>query len=390
MSTFSTITRTDAWLLQRHVNGTYYVARYDAERRQMRRRSLGTADIARALPMFDRLATSGWTGDPRHLLDAPTIATVRDVLDWHRAHVAKLASQEAEEIAIEAFLGSPIADRRLSSLTILDFEKLRDDWTAAGLAIATVSRRMSTLRSALRRAVLAKRVTQDAAPHVPEFRTLNHVRSSPPKGAVCTTQALARLWDAAREPHLRLYLVMLFATAARMSAILELTGNQIRDGRIRLNPEGRLQTAKYRPVLPVIEALKPWLEHLPEGRLIRWHGEPVLSTKRAVKNLANRASLGPRINSYSVRHSVGRYLKSKLVPGEMISVWLGHIKPPANPEITQIYSPWEPDYLEAARSGVDAFFREIAGHARRDLLAPDEIMLDYMARLCARDRDAGR
>jgi integrase len=61
---------------------------------------------------------------------------------------------------------------------------------------------------------------------------------------------LARLLAAAPD-HLRLMLMILIGTSCRPEAALELTGDQLDfdDRLIDLNPRGRAQTKKFRPVV---------------------------------------------------------------------------------------------------------------------------------------------
>jgi hypothetical protein len=66
---------------------------------------------------------------------------------------------------------------------------------------------------------------------------------------------LALLWSAERPAHLRMFLLPLMGTAARPQSVLELTRIQcdLDCGLIDLNPPGRTETAKRRPVVPVAD-----------------------------------------------------------------------------------------------------------------------------------------
>ena len=59
-------------------------------------------------------------------------------------------------------------------------------------------------------------------------------------------------------------------TLARPDAVLDLGPAQVDIKRrlIKLNPDGRKQTKKYRPVVPISETLLPWLEQC-DGTAIR-------------------------------------------------------------------------------------------------------------------------
>ena len=65
--------------------------------------------------------------------------------------------------------------------------------------------------------------------------------------------------------HLRLMLMILIGTACRPEAALELTGAQLDfdDRLIDLNPRGRAQTKKFRPVVKMPDALAAVLRQCP-------------------------------------------------------------------------------------------------------------------------------
>ena len=77
-------------------------------------------------------------------------------------------------------------------------------------------------------------------------------------------------------------LMILIGTACRPEAALELTGAQLdfEDRLIDLNPRGRAQTKKFRPVVKMPEALATRSLHAPEGRLITFRGQPVIRSTR--------------------------------------------------------------------------------------------------------------
>ena len=83
-----------------------------------------------------------------------------------------------------------------------------------------------------------------------------------PRERVLTVGEMARLWDAAEQSHLRMFLLLLLGTAARPEAVLQLTRFQCDLERrlIDLNPPGRVQNKKRRPVVPMPDFLAPWIE----------------------------------------------------------------------------------------------------------------------------------
>lgn len=371
---FEKVEKIGSLTLYRKDDGTYHVGRYDPVTGQMRRVSLKTESNREAMKIVDDLQDLGETADLRSslkLLKTGRIETVRDLLEHHRGHVAKLASHEAESIAIDRILASDLADRRIPSLRPRDFEHLAEEWQAAGLSVSTASRRLSTLRSALNRA-WRDRDLKVPPPEVPEFCGKEARDERKPKGRPITPQECARLWDAAREPHLRLFLVFLYSTGARAGAILDLTGRAVDlvAGTIRLNPEGRRQTTKRRPILPIQHHLLPWICDLPDGPLITWRDRPVGSIKKAMRDAVARAGLSADVNAYSVRHGLARYMRARGISRGDIAEWLGHRVPDEAPDTTFIYTPSKVEYMRAPCGAAAAFFAEIAAHATTALLEP--------------------
>jgi hypothetical protein len=72
-------------------------------------------------------------------------------------------------------------------------------------------------------------------------------------------------------------------TLARPSAILDLGSSQFDEahGLLDLNPPGRTQNKKFRPILPVTPTLMPWLrrEAGPTGRYVSYRKRPVHSIR---------------------------------------------------------------------------------------------------------------
>lgn len=369
--TYSELARIGPYALVRHSQSRQlFVAWYNSQTRQVVRASLRTEDLAHAVVKIQSLIDQGVDGDPRPHLKTAGPKTLRMVLEAHRPYVANLASAEAEAIHIDLILTSDLADRKASSLLPKDWESLRDRWLADGKTIGTVSRRISTARSALRRAHDNGEIVSFR--RVPEFRTKNHVRSAQPKGTILSTAELARLYDAFEEPHLQVWFAFLLGTGARTAAILDLRqGSFERDpALIRLNPAGRVQTNKWRPCLPIQKHLQPWIEQLPQGHAVTWRGRSVKNVKTGRAAAVERALLDPGTNSYSVRHSLGRFMLRNGVAHEQIGVWLGHVAPPESPETTLIYSPYEPEFLIDAKRATEKFVAEIAARAKTPLLEP--------------------
>jgi integrase len=356
----------------RHTVTNYlYVSHYDRETRQTIYVSLRTKDMERAFAKVRDLVERGIEGDPRGFLDGEPLRTVRDVLEWHRPYVETLASAHAERLHIERLIRM-MGECTMRALVRSRFDRFRDECLKEGIVLGTVSRILTTLRSGISRAVRDRLISRDIAPHVPEYMTKNHVRSRPLKGRVMEPAEIAAQIDAIEFPHVLIAEVFLLNTAARIGAILDCQALQIdlRSGLLHLNPPGRVQTTKWRPVLPLTETLRPWAEKLPPGYIVNQDGERVLKIDTAFAASCRRANLGGKENTYSLRHAIGRFMRSRRVPDEQIALWLGHIQPPENIETTLIYSPYDPNYLVDAKRAVEDFVRLVDSFCKRDLLKP--------------------
>lgn len=191
-----------------------------------------------------------------------------------------------------------------------------------------------------------------------------------------TVEQAARLFAAAADtPHLTAFLILAFNTLARPGAILELKISQIDHQRqcIQLNPEGREQTKKRRPIVPLTKTLSEWLSQPlllgQEGNIINWHGKPVKSIKTAFRKARHKAGLPEWVCPYTIRHTMAQQLFDGKVPWEHLEAHLGHtIK-----STTSHYVNFEPEKYKANIAVIDNYMEEI----RNELIQldrPDPIL----------------
>lgn len=163
-----------------------------------------------------------------------------------------------------------------------------------------------------------------------------------------------RLLEAAIAPHFKLYLELAIGTGARPSAILSLTWCQVDfdGGLIRLNPDGRVQTAKHRPTVPMTNRLRGALEGAWQGRqsdyVVEVGGRQIASVKKAMAAAAARAGL--EVVPYTLRHSAAVWMAEAGVPMAEIAAYLGH----ADSRTTERhYAKFSPSYLRKAAAALD-------------------------------------
>jgi integrase len=169
-----------------------------------------------------------------------------------------------------------------------------------------------------------------------------------------TREQVDLLIASAATPHVRLYMEIAYATAARPSAILALRWAQVdfTACMIRLNQEGRIQTAKRRPTVPMTATLHAALTEAFAARacdfVIEHGGEPIASIKKGFAAAARRAGLDA--TPYTLRHTAAVHMANAGVPMAEIAAYMGH----ADSRITErVYARYLPDYLRGAAAALE-------------------------------------
>ena len=135
-------------------------------------------------------------------------------------------------------------------------------------------------------------------------------------------------FDAVKAPHARLYVMLGLYTMARPSAILELTWDRIdfERGQIDLNPAGRRQTAKRRPVVTMNDDLRAELLNAYEARQIAFvverGGKPITSIKKAFQAASERC--GITVTPYMLRHTGAVWAAEAGTSMAALAQFMGH------------------------------------------------------------------
>jgi len=180
----------------------------------------------------------------------------------------------------------------------------------------------------------------------------------PPADLVLTKAQSESLWDAAKLPHERAFLALAYCTLSRPEAVLDLRGEFVDHHRwlFDTNPPGRIQTRKWRPVVPVCQFLRPWLSEERSGSLVTWRGEPIGSFKTAWRGLRKRAGLPKKAVAKTIRHTMATELRAANVPEAEIQGFLGHR---AFGGKTEVYAKYRPDYLGQATAVIDGYMASL-------------------------------
>lgn len=261
-----------------------------------------------------------WAAYVDHLGTKPTAATMR--------HTGK---------AVLAHFGALRPDQ----ITIRDCRAYTAARLEAGRKIGSVHTELGHLRSALRWAAKVRLI--DRAPHIEQ----------PPKPASdvrpLTDAQITALLDGCAAPHIRLAVVLLLTTGARIGAVLDLTWQRVDFDRgvidLRL-PDG--VTRKGRAVVPMNRMARAALESAYQARLtdhvVEWAGQRIRSIRKGYGAALTRAGLAD-VNIHQIRHTVAVRMLTAGQPIEAVAQYLGH----SNTAITySTYARFMPEHLAGA------------------------------------------
>ena len=212
-------------------------------------------------------------------------------------------------------------------------------------AAATVRYELGHLAVALRWAVKAKIIEQ--APSI--WRPLPPER----KERHLSRAQFRKLLAGAVAPHARLYMLLGVFTAARPSALLDLTWDRVdfERGTVDLNPRGRVQTRKRRPVVRLndqaLDALRLAYEARQSEFVIERGAKKVANIKKAFLSASERS--GVKATPYSLRHTAAVWMAEAGIPMAEIAQFMGH-----DDDVTtqRHYARFSPDRLRNAANAL--------------------------------------
>jgi integrase len=176
-----------------------------------------------------------------------------------------------------------------------------------------------------------------------------------PKERFLTRDEAHRVLAAAKTPHLKTAIHLMLGTAARITAILELTWDRVDMERrlIYLRDPGDKVKRKGRAIVPINSTLLAALREAKQGAMsdnvIEWGGAPVKSLKRGIATAAREAKV-EEVSAHVFRHTAAVWMAEAGVPMEEIGQYLGH----ASAEITRrVYARYSPEYLRKAADALN-------------------------------------
>lgn len=269
-------------------------------------------------------------------LESPEFLGLRD----QRGQADKLAQWEAYIAGHTLEQAPDLAERAVA------------DWLAAGLAVATINRRIAALRRVLGLAFKRWQWTdQDIAARI-------RLLPGETQRQVWLTRGEAiRLRRSCPRGPVRAAVSLLLATGLRVGELLRLRPEDVRDGAVFL--DSRTKTGRPRAV-PVLRFGAPYLCALPIG--LSYDG-----LRSAFDKAKHRAGL-PHVRLHDLRHTIASQLAAAGASSRDLQVWLGHTSITTTTRYTHV----DLDRLRAVAMQMDSRKMRANVGAKGDIPAPSD------------------
>jgi len=322
------------WRLTR-LNGEFCLT-FDRDGKRIRRR-LGTTDARQAQLIAPAIYAE---------LTRPTGTTVEEL--WN-AYVADREGRAVVGTMVHTWkaMRERFGSRDGQSITKEDCRAHTAERRANGISDGTIHTELGHLRTVLKWAENGRLI--DRAPHI------ERPAKPEPKDRYLTHEEVLRIINAAHVPHVRLAMHLMIATAARVTAILELTWDRVDFERrqIRLRDTEDKTRRKGRATVPMNDTVFSALMEAKTGAMtdhvIEWAGRPVRSLKKGIASAAKAARLDG-VSAHVFRHSAAVWMIEAGVPIAEVSQYLGH----SNTVVTEkVYARYSPTHLASAAKALE-------------------------------------
>jgi len=181
-------------------------------------------------------------------------------------------------------------------------------------------------------------------------------KASPPRERYLTQEEVQQLLKHCQAPHLRLAIILMLATAARVKALLDLTWDRVdlEKNLIQLrNPHDTQASRKGRAIVPINnslgQALREAYHFANTDYVLEWNGKPITTLSGGLRMVARRAGI-KGVSPHVFRHTAAVWMAEAGISMSEISQYLGH----SNTNITErVYARYSPDFLRNAAAALE-------------------------------------
>ncbi|GLR61166.1 hypothetical protein GCM10007919_58950 [Rhizobium indigoferae] len=388
----------DQWIGQEPGRPGFYRYWYEDGSRRVKRKALDAVDLREAKDELIELL-----GRAPESSKAPSHVSLADVLAHYKDHYAEpkgysqmAAARRAAQLVLQAlltFIPSPtVADlTRTNQRRVWTHMAREEELSAKSIMTYMISVRAAINYAAVPQIIMIAGEEQEVqlldAPvsiFCNQEEIAEHIGGSVSTGReyIPTFQDLGRWIDAIEEEDDFRYVIIALNTCARNEAIFDLRISKQWNrefGTIDLNPVGRRQTKKRRPVIRATTNIAAWLEHWGDDRPVRQYQDTVEKRlnklgKPTVAEDGTIIDIGldmPEMTCYTLRHFMATNMRRASFPvsREQRSKWLGH-KVSEGSSTTDWYEKFDPDYLEQPMRATEEIIAKLQKHTKRRLFAP--------------------
>jgi integrase len=345
----------------------WYAFRYDADAGRVCRESLGVDDLETAKLAISTKALIACPKEIDSYLSSILEDYFQNVSDAKPSGPqARYAGGVVLEFWGDTARASDISDKR---------QKAFAEWSRDRKhSISYIARNLSVLSAALRHSL------GDRAPKVWSWpgtvaEKIGAAEPEPREWIPSDVQLAAFLDSLATDQseHVLRYCILALNTLARPGAILELTPGQVDHalGLINLNPAGRKQTKKRRPIVRLPGTLKPWLADWggdDDELYVFYHGYQIARVRHTFKRRGEALGI-PELTPYSLRHKMATELRARGVSREELAYQMGHKLPDLR--TTDRYTKFDKRYLATAMTMIEQYIGDLNQLTKRNLFQPD-------------------
>ncbi len=382
----------DYWLYREPESGKYHIHWYDTQSQRTKRKSTGTSDLQQAKEVITALhvqtlnpVTGGglsvrqvslkyWQNHAQTLISSGTCRVSLDklnrFLDIYESHNENLEAEKWTKQTTLDFIqwlrDNPSFRRKAVKDTagrVIDYTQ-----TPIPLSDKSINRTLDDVRAAFRYCLDRPPIIQGI-----QGALARGGRKKPTLSLDQMKALFGYAFDSAEREHLQNYLLIALTTLARPEAIIDISVDPAR-GQIEMdyrlihqNPEGRQQTKKYRPSVPINDHLLPIIQQKikqfndpmcdTQGYLVEYKGRPIASI-RQTWNKAKKALGWPMVRDWDakmLRHTLSKHLRATGVPWPELQGQLGH----SISGQTETYAEYEPDYLGRVQAEITNYIDRI-------------------------------